>query len=76
MYGLIVERLDDGMLGMKHGVATFAIQFLECYYNAAICCYLVDIVFVVCDNTALRISGSSFRRKQEKTYITWYGLFV
>ena len=62
---LIVERLADGILGVKHGVAAFVIQFLECYYNAATCCYLVDRVLVVLDSTELRIwqlriSGSSF----------------
>ena len=36
---VIVERLADGILGVKHGVAAFVIQFLECYYkNAATCC--------------------------------------
>ena len=34
----IVERLADGILGVKHGVAAFLIQFLECCYNAATCC--------------------------------------
>ena len=29
---VIVERLADGILGVKHGVAAFVIQFLECYY--------------------------------------------
>ena len=40
VYGLIVERLADGILGVKHGVAAFVIQFLECYFNnnAATCC--------------------------------------
>ena len=46
-----MERLADGILGVKHGVATSAIQFLECYYNAATCCYLVDRVIVTRDNT-------------------------
>ena len=45
VYLLIVERLVDGILGMKHGVAAFLIQFLECYYKAATCCYLVDGVY-------------------------------
>ena len=37
---VIVERLADGILGVKHGVATFVIQYLECYYNngATRCC--------------------------------------
>ena len=36
---LIVERLADGILGVKHGVAAFVFQFLECCYNyAATCC--------------------------------------
>ena len=35
---LIVERLADGILGVKHGVAAFVIQFLACYYYAATCC--------------------------------------
>ena len=30
---VIVERLVDSILGVKHGVAAFVIQFLECYYN-------------------------------------------
>ena len=73
VYSLIAERLADGILGVKHGVATFFIQFLECYYNAATCCYLVDRVLVVRDSTALRIwqlriSGSSFRQ----IYIYYY----
>ena len=38
MYGLIVARLAGGILGVKHGVAAFAIQFLKGYYNAATCC--------------------------------------
>ena len=44
VYILIVERLADVILGVKHGVAAFVIQFLECYYNVATCCYLVDRV--------------------------------
>ena len=70
VYSLIVDRLADGILGVKQGVAAFVIQFLECYFNnnAATCCYLVDGVLVVRDSTEpiiwqLRISGSSFRRK-------------
>ena len=65
VYSLIVERLADGILGVKHGVA----QFLECHFNnnAAACCYLVDRALVVRDSTyvriwQLRISGSSFGR--------------
>ena len=70
VYSLIVERLADGILGVKHGVLAFVIQFLECYYNAATCCYLVDRVLIVRDSTALRIwqlriSGSSFRQKNK-----------
>ena len=67
MYSLIVERLADDILGVKHGVAAFLIQFLECYFsNAATCCYLVDRVIVLRDSTELRtwqlrFSGSSFR---------------
>ena len=74
---LIVERLAVGVQGMKHGVADVVIQFLECYYNAATCCYLVDRVLVVRDCTALRIwqliiSGSSFRRKKTNIYhLVW-----
>ena len=35
---VIVEELADGILGVKHGVAAFVIQFLErYYYNAATC---------------------------------------
>ena len=30
-----MERLADGILGVKHGVVVFVIQFLECYYNYA-----------------------------------------
>ena len=34
MFIVIVERLADGILGVKHGgVAAFVIQFLECYYT-------------------------------------------
>ena len=47
MYILVVERLADGILGVRHGVAAFDIQFR---YNAATCCYLVDIVYLVYDN--------------------------
>ena len=42
VYILIVERLVDGILGVKREIAAFVIQFLECYYNSATCCYLVD----------------------------------
>ena len=36
---VIVDGLADGILGVKHDVAAFVIQFLECYYNnAATCC--------------------------------------
>ena len=28
VYSVIVERLADGVLGVKHGVAPFVIQFL------------------------------------------------
>ena len=39
VYIVIVERLVDGIPGVKHGAAAFVIQFLECYYkNAATCC--------------------------------------
>ena len=39
VYTVIVERLADGILGVKHGVAAFVVQFLECYFNdAATCC--------------------------------------
>ena len=55
VYSLIMERLADGIVGVKHGVAAFFIQFLECYYNAATFCYLVDRAFVVRDSTELRI---------------------
>ena len=41
VYSLIVERLADRIFGVKHGVAAFAIQFLECCYNAATCWYIV-----------------------------------
>ena len=68
VYSLIVERLADGILGVKHGVAAFVIRFLECYLNniAGPCCYLVDRVLVVGDGTELiiwqlTISGSSLR---------------
>ena len=30
VYEVIVEKLADGILGVKHGVAAFVIQFLEC----------------------------------------------
>ena len=39
-YSLIVERLADGILGVKHGVAAFVIQVLECYFLQQ-CCYLL-----------------------------------
>ena len=79
VYILIVKRLAGGILGVQHGVAAFVIQFLECYYNAATCCYLVDsVLFVVRDSTALknwrlRISGSRFRRKKNKNmyFLVW-----
>ena len=57
---MIVERLADGILGVKHGVAAFVIQFLECYYNnAATCCCryhsrLVNGIFVVRDSNEQR----------------------
>ena len=36
---VIVEKLADAIVGVKHGVAAFVIQFLECSYNnAATCC--------------------------------------
>ena len=68
-----MEILADGILGVKHGVAAFVIQFLECYYNTVSYLLpvdhprLVDRV-IVRDSTELRIwlliiSGSSFRRK-------------
>ena len=81
MHSLVVECLADGILGVKHGVAAFVIHPLECYYNAAIFCSLVDGVLVVRDSTELRvwqlrISGSSFRRKNNRTYTTRYDLFV
>ena len=82
VYSLIVERLADGILGVKHGVAAFVIQFLEYYYSAATCCYLVDRVLEVRDSTALtnwhlRISGSSFRQKKKHILPgTRYGIFV
>ena len=38
VYSMIVEALDDGFLGAKHGVAAFVIQLLEYSYNAAPCC--------------------------------------
>ena len=76
VYSLIVERLADGILAVKHGVAAFIVQFLECYFNhnAATCCYLVDRVLVVRDCTELtfrqlRFSGSSFRRKKKQKHI-------
>ena len=41
VYSLIVERLADGILDGKHGVAAFVNRFLECYFHsAATCCYL------------------------------------
>ena len=56
VYSLIVERLADGILDVKHGVATFANRFLECYFHdAATCCHLVDSVSVARDSTVLRI---------------------
>ena len=71
VYILIVEKLADGILGVKHGVAAFVMQYLECYLNtnAATCFYLVDRV-VVRDSTAPRmwqlgISGTSFRRRKK-----------
>ena len=36
---VIMERLAEGILGVKHGVAAFVIQSIECCYNnAATCC--------------------------------------
>ena len=76
VYSLMVERLTDGILGVKHGVAVFVIQFFECYFNndAATCCYLVYRELVVRNSTKLRIwqlriSGLSFTRK---IYIYYY----
>ena len=46
---LILERLADGILSVKHGVSTFVIQFFACYSNAATRCYLVDRALVVGD---------------------------
>ena len=39
-YSLIVERLADGILRVKHGVAAFVDQFPEYHFknNAATCC--------------------------------------
>ena len=57
---VIVGILIDGILGMKHGVAAFVIQFFECYFdNAAACCCryhsrLVNGTVVVRDRTDLR----------------------
>ena len=72
VYSLIVERLADGILGVKHGVAAFVIQFLEGYYNAATCCCrsLLSGRYGISSTRLrtklriwqLRISGSSFRR--------------
>ena len=42
---VIVERLADGVLGMKHGVAAFDVQFLECYYN------IILLLLVAVDHT-------------------------
>ena len=47
VYILIVERLADGSLGVKHGVVAFVIQFLEWYNNAATGCHLVDRVYQI-----------------------------
>ena len=55
---LIVEKLADCILGVKHGVDVFVIQFLERYFNntAATHCLLVNRVFVAeRDGTELRI---------------------
>ena len=53
---VIVKRLASDILGVKHGVTAFVIQFLESYYNnAATCFYMADRVLVVRDGTALRI---------------------
>ena len=38
VYFLIVERLADGISGVKHGVAAFVMHFLEWFFNAATCC--------------------------------------
>ena len=74
-YSRIVERLADGILGVKHGVAAFVIQFLECSTTIMLILVavdhsrLVDGILVVRDSTELRIwklriSGSiEFRRK-------------
>ena len=73
MCSLIIERLADGILGVKHGVAAFIIQLLECYNNknAATRCYLFDRELVVRDSTEpriyqLTISGSN--NQIEKAY--------
>ena len=90
VYSRIVERLllaGCTILGVKHGVAAFAIQFLESYYYYILLLVAVDhshlvgrvLNLVVRDGTGPRIwrlrnSGSSFRRK--KKIYTWYGLFL
>ena len=51
----IVERLAGGIIGVKHCVPAFFIQFLENYYYSATCCCLVDGVLVVRDRTELSI---------------------
>ena len=57
---MTVERLADGILGVKHGVAAFVVQFLECYYNNLLLVAvdhsrLVDGILVVRDSTEQRI---------------------
>ena len=72
MYCLIVERLADGILGMKHGVAAFVIQFL----NAAACCYQVDrVLLVVRHSTEQRFWQLTIRvldgNKKNIYYLVW-----
>ena len=58
---VIVERLADGILGVKHGVVAFVIKFLERYYNNAVLLVavdhscLVDGILVIRESTELRI---------------------
>ena len=83
VYSLIVTRLADGFLGVKHGVAAFVIQFLECYFNnnAATCCYQVDrVLSVVRDSTELELGSQEFQarvldeKKKNISYLVW--LFI
>ena len=56
-----MERFDDGILGVKHCVAAFVIQFLECFFITMLLLvavdhsHLVDGILVVRDDSTEQI---------------------